>query len=120
MAHLICLPQPVSCLRIIGFRSCLPCDVNAPIGGAGCGRSAGRDGQHPPRRGAVHRGGSAYTSQRCPRCDHTERANRPTWDNFSCRRCGLAGRADHVAGVNIAQRGATAWVFVNMPAPVPA
>jgi IS605 OrfB family transposase len=61
----------------------------------------------------------AYTSQRCPRCGHTERANRPTRDHFHCRRCGLAGPADHVAGVNIAQRGATAWVFVNMPDPVP-
>ena len=62
----------------------------------------------------------AYTSQRCPRCGNTERANRPTRDHFHCRRCGLAGLADHVAGVNIAQRGATAWVFVNMPDPVPA
>jgi putative transposase len=61
-----------------------------------------------------------YTSQRCPRCGHTEKANRPTRDNFSCRRCGLAGPADHVAGANIAKRGATAWVFVNMPDPVPA
>lgn len=62
----------------------------------------------------------AYTSQRCPRCGHTERGNRRTRDHFSCRRCGLAGPADHVAGVNIAQRGATAWVFVNMPPPDPA
>jgi putative transposase len=60
-----------------------------------------------------------YTSQRCPRCGHTEKANRPTRDHFQCRRCGLAGPADHVAGVNIAKRGATAWVFVNMPQPVP-
>jgi len=28
--------------------------------------------------------------------------------------------ADHVAGANIATRGATAWVFVNMPDPAPA
>lgn len=35
-----------------------------------------------------------YTSQRCPRCGHTERANRPTRDHFSCRRCGLAGPAE--------------------------
>ncbi|MFI9770214.1 RNA-guided endonuclease InsQ/TnpB family protein [Streptomyces sp. NPDC052415] len=62
----------------------------------------------------------AYTSQRCPRCGHTERANRRTRDHFHCRRCGLAGPADHVAGANIAKRGATAWVFVNMPDPVPA
>ncbi|MQY40997.1 IS200/IS605 family transposase ISSoc1 [Streptomyces sp. RB17] len=62
----------------------------------------------------------AYTSQRCPRCGHTERANRRTRDHFHCRRCGLAGPADHVAGANIAKRGATAWVFVNMPDPLPA
>ncbi|MFG3291603.1 RNA-guided endonuclease InsQ/TnpB family protein [Streptomyces sp. NPDC048179] len=62
----------------------------------------------------------AYTSQRCPRCGHTERANRRTRDHFPCRRCGLAGPADHVAGANIAKRGATAWVLVNMPDPAPA
>ncbi|WP_427921656.1 RNA-guided endonuclease InsQ/TnpB family protein [Streptomyces sp. cg40] len=61
----------------------------------------------------------AYTSQRCVRCGHTERANRRTRDHFHCRRCGLAGPADHVAGANIAKRGATAWVFVNMPDPAP-
>jgi IS605 OrfB family transposase len=61
-----------------------------------------------------------YTSQRCPRCGHTERANRPTRDHFCCRRCGLAGPADHVAGANLAKRGATASVFVNMPDPEPA
>ncbi|MET8635613.1 transposase [Streptomyces sp. NPDC004680] len=62
----------------------------------------------------------AYTSQRCPRCGHTGRANRRTRDHFHCRRCGLAGPADHVAGANIATRGVTAWVFVNMPDPAPA
>jgi putative transposase len=61
----------------------------------------------------------AYTSQRCPRCGHTERANRPTRDHFSCRRCGLAGPADHVAGVNVRDRARSAWVFVNMPHPTP-
>jgi putative transposase len=59
----------------------------------------------------------AYTSQRCPRCGHTERANRPDRDTFHCRRCGLAGPADHVAGVNVRERARSAWVFVNMPDP---
>jgi predicted transposase len=36
---------------------------------------------------------------------------------FSCRRCGLAGPADHVAGINVRQRARSAWVFVNMPQP---
>lgn len=56
-----------------------------------------------------------YTSQHCPRCGHTERANRPNRDFFSCRRCGLAGSADVVAGVNVRDRARSAWVFVNMP-----
>ncbi|MGI5223638.1 RNA-guided endonuclease InsQ/TnpB family protein [Actinoallomurus sp. CA-142502] len=57
----------------------------------------------------------AYTSQRCPRCGHTDKANRPARDRFQCRRCGLAGPADHVAGVNVRDRARSAWVFVNMP-----
>jgi IS605 OrfB family transposase len=62
----------------------------------------------------------AYTSQRCPRCGHTERANRPARDHFCGRRCGLAGPADVVAGVNVRDRARSAWVFVNMPQPAPA
>ncbi|MFP3988146.1 transposase [Streptomyces sp. E11-3] len=62
---------------------------------------------------------AAYTSQRCPRCGHTERANRPTRDHFSCRRCGLAGPADVVAGVNVRNRARSAWAFVNRPVPAP-
>ncbi|MET9387607.1 transposase [Streptomyces sp. NPDC002928] len=62
---------------------------------------------------------AAYTSQRCPRCGHTERANRPTRDHFCCRRCGLAGPADVVAGVNVRDRARSAWVFVTAPAPSP-
>jgi putative transposase len=58
-----------------------------------------------------------YTSQRCPRCGHTERANRPERDLFCCRRCGLAGPADHVAAVNVRERARVAWAFVNTPAP---
>ncbi|QIY77598.2 RNA-guided endonuclease InsQ/TnpB family protein [Streptomyces sp. RLB1-33] len=61
----------------------------------------------------------AYTSQRCPRCGHTERANRPTRDRFCCRRCGLAGPADVVAGVNVRDRARSVWVFVTMPVPPP-
>ncbi|MCX4588882.1 transposase [Streptomyces sp. NBC_01549] len=63
---------------------------------------------------------AAYTSQRCPRCGHTGRANRPTRDHFACRRCGLAGPADVVAGVNVRDRARSAWVFVTAPAPSPA
>jgi IS605 OrfB family transposase len=58
-----------------------------------------------------------HTSQMCPRCGHTARNNRSNRDWFSCRRCGLAGPADHVAGINVRNRARSAWVFVNMPAP---
>lgn len=61
----------------------------------------------------------AYTSQRCPRCGNTERANRSSRDHFHCRRCGLAGPADHVAGVNVRNRARSAWVLVNAPVPGP-
>ncbi|MFD0494912.1 zinc ribbon domain-containing protein [Streptomyces rhizosphaericus] len=60
-----------------------------------------------------------HISQRCPRCGHTERANRPDRDHFRCRRCGLAGPADVVAGVNVRDRARSAWVFVTAPAPSP-
>ncbi|MEV6864841.1 transposase [Streptosporangium subroseum] len=59
----------------------------------------------------------AYTSQTCPNpwCGHVSRANRPDRDTFYCTSCGLAGPADYIAAVNVARRGAMAWVFVNMP-----
>ncbi|WP_405654539.1 zinc ribbon domain-containing protein [Streptomyces sp. NBC_00019] len=60
---------------------------------------------------------ASYTSQRCPRCGHTEKANRPTRDCFCCRRCGLAGPADVVAGVNVRNRARSAWVLVTAPVP---
>ncbi|MEU0671855.1 transposase [Streptomyces sp. NPDC006172] len=60
-----------------------------------------------------------HTSQRCPRCGHTEKANRSTREHFCCRRCGLAGPADHVAGVNVRNRARSAWVLVTAPAPSP-
>lgn len=56
-----------------------------------------------------------HTSQMCPRCGHTTRHNRLTRDAFCCRRCGLAGPADHVAAVNVARRARSAWVLVNAP-----
>ncbi|WP_351237286.1 transposase [Streptomyces sp. NPDC002133] len=58
-----------------------------------------------------------YSSQMCPRCGHTARHNRPVRDAFCCRRCGLAGPADHVAGVNVRHRARSAWFLVNGPVP---
>lgn len=50
-----------------------------------------------------------HTSQMCPLCHHTERANRRTRDDFECHGCGLAGPADVVAAVNVRARGRMAW-----------
>lgn len=60
---------------------------------------------------------AAYSSQGCPRCGHTCRANRRSRDWFCCVVCGLAGPADHVAAVNVRERARRAWVFVNVPVP---
>ncbi|THV41348.1 transposase [Glycomyces buryatensis] len=50
-----------------------------------------------------------HTSQKCPLCHHTERANRRNRDDFECRGCGLAGPADVIASVNVRARGRMAW-----------
>ncbi|MEV1174746.1 transposase [Nonomuraea sp. NPDC049784] len=57
----------------------------------------------------------AYTSQACPECGWTSRANRPARGRFVCTRCGLAGHADHIAARNIAQRGTAGRAVVNQP-----
>jgi len=46
------------------------------------------------------------TSRRCPGCGHIDKANRPSRDQFACKRCGLAGPADHIAARNISGRAA--------------
>jgi IS605 OrfB family transposase len=46
------------------------------------------------------------TSRECPECGLIDRRNRPARDVFCCRRCGLAGSADHIAARNIAGRAA--------------
>ncbi len=44
-----------------------------------------------------------YTSQRCPRCNHTERKNR-RGILFSCQHCNYANNADRIGSINIAQK----------------
>jgi IS605 OrfB family transposase len=44
-----------------------------------------------------------HTSQRCPRCNHTEKRNRKG-SLFSCLNCGYKNNADRVGSINIAQR----------------
>jgi IS605 OrfB family transposase len=47
-----------------------------------------------------------HTSQRCSRCGHTERGNRPRQDRFKCKACGYEVHADLNAARNLAARGA--------------
>lgn len=47
----------------------------------------------------------AYSSQECHACSHTEKGNRPTQENFTCKRCGVMMNADHNAAINLANRG---------------
>jgi putative transposase len=44
------------------------------------------------------------TSRQCPACGQIDKANRKTQDNFLCTSCGLVGRADYFASVNIRRR----------------
>ena len=46
------------------------------------------------------------TSRTCPSCGCVDKANRPSQSLFSCRSCGFAGPADHVAARNIRARAA--------------
>lgn len=46
----------------------------------------------------------AYTSQACPMCGHTERANR-NGKRFKCRSCAHQDHADRSASVNVAVKG---------------
>lgn len=43
----------------------------------------------------------AYTSQRCSKCGHTERGNRPKQEKFCCQKCSYEVHADYNAAKNI-------------------
>jgi IS605 OrfB family transposase len=55
------------------------------------------------------------TSQRCPMCGHTERANRNK-KRFKCRECDHQGHSDRGASVNIAVKGIEKHQDWNVPA----
>lgn len=60
----------------------------------------------------------AHTSQRCSRCSHTDKANRPKQATFACQRCGHRANADVNAASNVAARGRAseqAWVTATAP-----
>ena len=55
-----------------------------------------------------------YTSQRCPRCNHTERRNR-NGILFSCKHCSYKNNADRIGSINIAQRYLGVFVGQKFP-----
>ena len=46
-----------------------------------------------------------FTSQRCSRCGHIDRANRPGQAEFKCTKCGFSANADYNASQNISIKG---------------
>ena len=48
---------------------------------------------------------AAYSSQACPQCGHTAKANRPTRDRFCCQECGCEKMADGKAAETLEDRG---------------
>jgi hypothetical protein len=58
---------------------------------------------------------AAYSSQACPACSWTERANR-SGPAFRCRRCGTAGSSDAVAASNLRSRASDPEITRFAPA----
>jgi len=56
-----------------------------------------------------------YTSQKCSKCGHIERGNRPSQAQFLCKKCGYECHADHNAAVNIREDFLKLRVRVNSP-----
>ena len=56
-----------------------------------------------------------YTSQQCPLCGHTERANRHK-KRFKCRECKHQDHADRGAGISVAQKWLRTQEDRNVPA----
>lgn len=58
------------------------------------------------RRSAVIKVDPAYTSQTCPVCDHTEKANRnKKLHLFCCRHCGYRSNDDRIGAMNLYRMG---------------
>ena len=55
----------------------------------------------------------AYTSQRCSRCGHVDKSNRPSQAVFACGACGFRANADHNAAINILVRAGLPCVPVS-------
>ena len=52
------------------------------------------------RGGYVVEQSEAYTSQECPKCSHTTKANRVSQSKFVCEHCGFKAHADLVGAIN--------------------
>ncbi|GIP31424.1 hypothetical protein J2TS4_06340 [Paenibacillus sp. J2TS4] len=47
-----------------------------------------------------------YTSQACPKCEHTERANRDKKKHrFCCQKCGYRSNDDRIGAMNLQRIG---------------
>jgi len=48
----------------------------------------------------------AYTSQTCPKCGHTEKANRDKRNHiFICQTCGYTSNDDRIGAMNLHRKG---------------
>ncbi|WP_374706718.1 zinc ribbon domain-containing protein [Paenibacillus sp. J2TS4] len=48
----------------------------------------------------------AWTSQACPKCEHTERANRDKKRHrFCCQKCGYRSNDDRIGAMNLQRIG---------------
>ncbi len=56
-----------------------------------------------------------YTSQKCSKCGHIERGNRPSQAEFRCKKCGLECHADYNASMNIRDDFLKLRASVNAP-----
>lgn len=63
------------------------------------------------RKQLVKRFNPAYTSQSCPKCGHTEKANRDKKHHiFHCKNCGYTSNDDRVASMNLQHMGIS-WLI---------
>jgi putative transposase len=56
-----------------------------------------------------------YTSQKCSKCGHIERGNRPSQAEFRCKKCGFECHADYNAAINIREDFLKLRAAVNQP-----
>ena len=55
-----------------------------------------------------------YTSQRCPKCDHTEKSNRnKKTHNFCCKNCGYKSNDDRIGAMNLHNKGVKHLITVT-------